>query len=136
MKLLCIQCGNYVYFECDVQVYRSVKPNGEGIILEDAVFDELNWSDCNIRDALYDNVEYVLKQSVEVLAYDMDSGHYENTLMICGRCGSRRVTPPYSKLDRRKNIKSVDEEILDNREEYKNLRKERIYADNLPVWQP
>ena len=137
MKLLCIQCGNYVYFECDVQVHRSVRPTSEGILIGDAVFDEYNWSDSNIRDTLYDNVEYVLKQSAEVLQYDMDSGHYENTLITCGRCGSKRVSPPYSMWSPRRLLKSVDQEIIDNREEFKDLRKEKNYhADNLPMWEP
>ena len=136
MKLLCIQCGNYVYFECDVQVHRSVRPTSEGILIGDAVFDEYNWSDSNIRDTLYDNVEYVLKQSAEVLQYDMDSGHYENTLITCGRCGSKRVSPPYSRWSPRRLLKSVDQEIIDNREEFKDLRKEKNYhADNLPMRQ-
>ncbi len=137
MKLLCIQCGNYTYFECDVQMHRSVRPTRNGIIVDDAVFDEYNWSDSNVRDALYDNVDYVLKQSAEVLQYDMDSGHYENTLITCGRCGSKRVTPPYSKWSPKRNYQTLQQEIIDNREEFKDLRKERIYhADNLPMWEP
>ena len=137
MKLLCIQCGNYTYFECDVQVHRSVRPTREGIVVEDAVFDEFNWSDCNVRDALYDNVDYVLKQSAEVLQYDMDSCHYENTLITCGRCGSKRVTPPYSDWRPKRNYQTLQQEIMNNKEEFKNLRKEKIYhADNMPLWKP
>ncbi len=137
MKLLCIQCGNYTYFECDVQVHRSVRPTNEGLIIDDAVFDDYNWSDSNIRDALYDNVEYVLKQSAEVLQYDMDSGHYENTLITCGRCGSRRVTPPYSRWSPKRNHQTLQQEIMDNREEFKDLRKERIdHANNMPMREP
>lgn len=52
MTFLCTECGNYTYFECDVQIHRSVKPTKEGIIVEDATFEDFNWSDSNIRDGL------------------------------------------------------------------------------------
>jgi DNA-directed RNA polymerase subunit RPC12/RpoP len=68
-----------------------------------------------------------------VLQCNSDTGHYENTLITCARCGSKRVTPPYSKWSP-KNYKSVYKEILENREEFKNLRKEKNYhANTLPV---
>ena len=126
MRLLCVECGNYTYFECDVQVHRSIKPTKEGIIVEDATFEDFNWSDSNIRDGLEDSVGYALKQSADVLQYNPDTGHYENTLITCARCASKRVTPPYSKWSP-KNYKSVYKEILENREEFKNLRKEKYY---------
>ena len=137
MRLLCVECGNYTYFECDIQIYKSIKPTSEGLLLEDAVFDDFNWSDSNVRDELQDNVDYVLRACDEVLQLNMDTGHYENTLITCARCGSKRVTPPYSKWSP-KNYKSVYKEILENREEFKNLRKEKTYhANTLPVlWEP
>ena len=137
MKLICLTCGNYTYFKSDVQVHRSIRPTNEGIIVEDAVFDGFNWSDSSIRDALYDNVEYVLKQSLEVLRFDNYSGQYENTMITCGRCNSKRVTPPYSEWRPKGNYQSLQQELIENREEYKNLRKEKTYADNLPIlWKP
>jgi hypothetical protein len=75
MTFLCAECGNYTYFECDVQVHRSVKPTKEGIIVEDATFDDFNWSDSNIRDGLEDSVGYALKQSADVLQCNPDTGH-------------------------------------------------------------
>ncbi len=126
MTFLCAECGNYTYFECDVQVHRSVKPTNEGIIVDDATFEDFNWSDSNIRGGLEDSVGYALKQSSDVLQYNPDTGHYENTLITCARCGSKRVTPPYSKWSP-KNYKSVYKEILENREEFKQLRKEKYY---------
>ena len=137
MTFLCAECGNYTYFECDVQVHQSVKPTKEGLIVEDATFEDFNWSDSNIRDGLEDSVGYALKQNADVLQCNPDTGHYENTLITCARCGSKRVTPPYSKWSP-KNYKSVYKEILENREEFKHLRKEKTYhANTLPVlWEP
>ena len=137
MTFLCAECGNYTYFECDIQVHQSVRSTKEGIIVEDATFDDFNWSDSNIRDGLEDSVGYALKQSADVLQRNPDTGHYENTRITCARCGSKRVTPPYSKWSP-KNYKSVYKEILENRDEFKNLRKEKIYhANTLPVlWKP
>lgn len=133
MKLICIACGNYTYWECDIQMFRLIKPTNDGLLLEDAVLDDFNWSDSTIRDELQDNVDYVLRASDEVLKYNADTGYYENTLITCARCGSKRVTPPYSKWRPKRNLKSVQEEILDNKEEFKQLRKDKTHANTLPV---
>jgi hypothetical protein len=95
--------------------------------LEDAVFDDFNWSDSNVRDELQDNVDYVLRACDEVLQLNMDTGHYENTLITCARCGSKTVTPPYSEWRPKKNHKSLEKELMENREEFKQLRKEKYY---------
>jgi len=137
MKLICSSCGNYTYFESDIQMFRMIKPTSEGLLLEDAVFEDFNWSDSNIRDELQDNVDYCLRACDEVLQLNADTGYYENTLITCGRCGSKRVTPPYSNWHPKRNLKSVQEEILDNSKEFKQLREEKHYANHLPVlWKP
>lgn len=137
MSLICLECGNYVYFTTDVQVFKAVRPTREGLLLEDALFDEFNWTNSSIRDELQDNVDYCIRASKEVLQFNIDTGHYENTLIACGRCSSKRVTPPYSEWRPRRPLKSVHEEILENRKEFKQLREEKQYADKLPVlWQP
>jgi hypothetical protein len=48
------------------------------------------------------------------------------------------VTPPYSEWRPKKNHKSLEKELMENREEFKNLRKEKTYhANTLPVlWEP
>ena len=127
MRLLCVECGNYTYFECDIQIYKSINPTSEGLLLEDAVLDDFNWSDSNVRDELQDNVDYVLRACDEVLQLNMDTGHYENTLITCARCGSKTVTPPYSEWRPKKNHKSLEKELMENREEFKQLRKEKYY---------
>jgi len=137
MKMICTSCGNYTYFESDVQMFRMIKPTNEGLLLEDAMFEDFNWSDSNIRDELQDNVDYVIRACDETLQHNMDTGYYENTLITCARCGSKSVTPPYSKWHPKRNLKSVQQEVLDNSSEFKQLRKEKRYANTLPVlWKP
>ncbi len=137
MKLLCLACGNYTYFYSDVQIYRNVTPTIKGLMVDDVVIEDYNFSDSSVRDDLQDNVDYVLKQSVDLLQFNPDSGHYENTLITCARCNSKRVTPPYSKWKPKRNYQSLQKEIMDNKNEFKNLRKEQTHANNLPVlWKP
>lgn len=81
MKLLCLECGNYTYFHSDVQVYRNVTPTIKGLVIDDVVIEDYNFSDSSVRDDLQDNVDYVLKQSVDLLQFNSDSGHYENSLI-------------------------------------------------------
>ena len=105
--------------------------------MDDVVIDDYNFSDSSVRDDLQDNVDYVLKSSVDLLQYNTDSGHYENTLITCARCESKRVIPPYSKWQPKRNYQSLEKEIMDNKNEFKNLRKEQTHANNLPVlWKP
>ncbi len=137
MKLLCLECGNYTYFYSDVQIYRNVTPTIKGLMVDDVVIEDYNFSDSSVRDDLQDNVDYVLKDSAELLQFNTSTGHYENTLITCARCNSKRVTPPYSEWKPKRNYQSLQKEIMDNKDEFKNLRKERTHANNLPVlWKP
>ena len=137
MKLLCLECGNYTYFHSDVQVYRNVTPSVGGLMIDDVVIENYNFSDSSVRDDLQDNVDYVLKDSLALLQVSDDSGHYENTLITCARCESKRVTPPYSDWKPKRNYQSLQKEIMENKNEFKNLRKEQTHANNLPVlWKP
>ena len=46
MKLICAHCGNYTYFTAEVEGLRAVVSTVDGIVVEDAVFDNnWNWSD-------------------------------------------------------------------------------------------
>jgi len=134
MKLICLDCGGYVYFEVDVEGLRAVTVTPEGLVVEDAIFDEdWNYSDSSLRDNLIDVVDYCLKQSDQALQIDPESGQFYNSYLTCSRCGSRKVTPPYSKWNPPRDYQSLSQEILENRSEYLNLRKERSRANNLPV---
>ena len=137
MRLLCLECGNYTYFTSEVQMYRSVKPGPDGLLIDDVLLEDFNYSDCNIRDELRDNVDYLLKQGAEAMYYDYDSGQVENNLISCARCESKRITPPYSEWNPKRNPMSLEQELMENRNEYQNLRKEKEYANTLPVlWKP
>jgi len=137
MTLLCLECGNYTYFTSDVQVYQSVKPRPEGLLIDDVLLEDFNYSDSNIRDELRDNVDYLLNQGAEAMYFDSYSGEMENSLITCARCESKRITPPYSEWAPKRNPIPLEQELRENRHEYQNLRKEKNYANNLPVvWQP
>jgi len=134
MKLICLDCGGYVYFEVDVESLRAVTVTPEGLVVEDAIYDEdWNYSDSTLRDNLIDVVDYCLKQSDQALHMDPESGQFYNNYLTCSRCESRRVTPPYSKWNPPRDYQSLAQEILENRSEYLNLRKERARANSLPV---
>ena len=134
MKLICIDCGGYVYFEADVEGLRAVTVSPEGLIVEDAIFDEdWNYSDSTLRENLVDVVDFVLKQSDQALHMDSESGQVLNNYLSCSRCGSRKVSPPYSQWQPPRDHQSLSQEILENRSEYQNLRKERHRANTLPV---
>ena len=137
MKLLCLECGNYTYFNSDAQIYKNIRPTIDGLEINDVIIDEYNYSDSSVRDELQDNVDYVLKQSVSLLQFNNEIGHYESTLISCAVCKSKRVTPPYSDWKPKRNYQTLQAEILNNKTEFNNLRKERTYANNLPVlWKP
>jgi len=134
MKLICLDCGGYVYFEVDVEGLRAVTVTSEGLLVEDAIFDEdWNYSDSTLRDNLIDVVDYCLKQSEQALHMDPESGQVLNNYLTCARCKSRKVTPPYSDWHPPRDYQSLSEELLNNRNEYQELRKERRRANTLPV---
>jgi len=134
MKLICLDCSGYVYFDVDVEGLQAVTVTPEGLIVEDAIYDDdWNYSDSTLRENLVDVVDFVLKQSEQALHMDPESGQVFNNYLSCSRCGSRKVTPPYSDWHPPSDYQSLSQEILENRSEYHNLRKERSRANNLPV---
>jgi len=52
IKLICVNCGNYTYFETDVQGIRSVEPTAEGMIIKDSIIENSNYTDETIRGRL------------------------------------------------------------------------------------
>ena len=130
MKLICISCGNFSYFEVEVETLEAIEPNAEGLIVDDATMDDWNYSDTTLRGNLDDIINYVLKDLNETIT---DAG---NKYLTCAKCGSRNVVVPYVKWNPPLEIVSIDAELIENRTEYLNLRKER-YENNLPMlWQP
>ena len=132
MKLICISCSNHLYFEVEVETFKAIEAEGtNGLIIDDAIFDDWNSSDETLRSNLNDIVDYVLKEPNET--FDCNN---KNKYMICARCGSHSVVVPYVEWNPPPDPVSIDEEIINNRDEYQYLRKERSYANNLPIlWQ-
>ena len=122
MKLICVSCGGYTYFEVEVEALKVIEVNDEGIVLED--------EDWILRGNLDDIVNYVLKDPNETVT---DQG---NRYIACARCGSRNVVVPCVSWNPPLDDVSIDNEILKNRSEYLYLRKERHRENIMPVlWQ-
>ena len=76
-------------------------------------------------------MNYVLKEPNETVT---DAG---NNYVTCARCGSRNVVVPYVIWNPPLDNISINDELLENRNEFLNLRKERHYENRLPLlWQP
>ena len=136
MKLLCLQCGNYTYFETDIITVKEITTGPDGLIIDNAVFADLDYTEDTIRDNLKDIVDYVLKQDDSGLVFDPETESYYNRYIKCAICGSGKVSNPIPK-PLPCNL-SLEEELDKNREEFNYLRKERKHNENnLPeLWQP
>ena len=136
MELICVSCGNYTYFDVEAEGIKVILLDDANIVVEDLIIEGWNHSDEALRNNLEDITSYVLKQINEVITFDSAHDHYYNTYVTCARCGSNQVTVPYSEWHPSMQPISLDDELINNRTEYNNLRKER-YENNLPVlWQP
>jgi len=132
MKLLCLYCGNYTYFETDITTVKEITTNDGHIIIDNALFPDFDYTEDTLRDNLRDIVDYVLKQDDSSLVFDPETETYYNRHIICARCGSQKVTNPIPK-PLPCNL-SLEEELNKNREEFNYLRKERKHNENnLPV---
>ena len=137
IKLICIDCGNFTFFETDVQGLKGVEPTEEGIIINDSFVENWNYSDETIRGNLTDIIDYVLKQPDDTLRFDYEANKYYNIYITCARCGSSLVTIPSSEWNPTQELLPLDDELLENRKDFQQLRKERSYENNLPVlWKP
>lgn len=135
MKLLCLACGNYLYFETEITTVKEISSAAGQIVIANARFPDFDYTETSLRDNLKDIVDYVLKQEDSALAFDRETESYYNKFISCARCGSPHVTRPCQPPPRRI---SLDQELDENRKEFKALRKERRDDENtLPqVWQP
>ena len=132
MQLICHDCWNYTYFEVDVETLRELKGGNGHLTIQDTKFDDFNYSQSMLRDNLNDIVAYVIKENGAALIWDSESSSYQNNYISCARCGSKKVTKPYSHWHSNRH-QSLDNELLANRKEFTELRRERKYADRLPV---
>ena len=123
MKLICVSCGGFTYFEVEVKALKVIEIDTDGLIVED--------DDWILRANLDDIIKYVLRDPNETVT---DEG---NNYVTCASCGSRKVVVPYVKWNPPLDYISIDDELIENKSEYLNLRKERHYENCLPLlWQP
>ncbi len=130
MQLLCLYCGNYTYFECTVQTVKAVTPDGEGVLIENAKYADMDYSEESLRDNLRSLVELMLSEPDSEWEYDPETETYYSPHMQCARCGRCKVTVP-GKV--KSSPMSLDDEIKAHRDELNWLKKERSnYANDLP----
>jgi len=130
MNLLCLRCGNTTYFETVVETVFEVVINEDGVMIENAVFPDMDYTEETLRDNLNDLLEYTLKQAEPDLLFDAETETYYSHYFQCARCGHEKVVPP---IKPKPVEQSLAEELAQHREEYFQLRKERQhYADYLP----
>ena len=132
MKLICIDCGNYTYFEADVEMQMAVLSQDGSLSIENADYDNYDYTSDSLRCSLDDLIEYVLKADNECLSFNRKINRYENRYITCVWCGSSNVTLPYCEYSPPREYLSIDEELNTNRDEYLRLKKEGKYASLLP----
>ncbi len=135
MRLLCLCCGNRRYFDVDIESLKQLNSDTEGLIIENARFEDFDFTEDGLRDNLQNQVDYILNQTSSQMLFDSATESYYSAIeVLCAKCGSRRIAIPsktFKKL-------SLEQELEQNREEFQNIRKERKnHENNLPVlWQP
>ena len=132
MKLICIDCGNYTYFESDVEMQMAVLSQYGSLSIENAVYDNYDYTSDSLRCSLDDLIEIVLRADSECLSFNREIMRYENRYITCVWCGSSVVTPPSCEYIQPREYLSIDEELKNNRNEYLRLKKEGKYASLLP----
>ena len=132
MKLICIDCGNYTYFESDVEMQMAVLSQDGSLSIENAEYDSYDYTSDSLRCSLNDLIEYVLRADSESLSFNREIMRYENRYITCIWCGSSTVTPPSCEYSPPREYVSIDEELNNNRDEYFRLKKEGKYASLLP----
>ena len=132
MKLICIDCGNYTYFEADVEMQMAVLSQDGSLSIENADYDNYDYTSDSLRSSLDDLIEIVLRADSECLIFNREIMRYENRYITCVWCGSLNVTPPSCEYIPPKEYVSIDEELNNNRDEYLRLKKEGKYASLLP----
>ena len=54
MKLICIDCGNYTYFEADVEMQMAVLSQDGSVLIENAEYDSYDYTSDSLRCSLDD----------------------------------------------------------------------------------
>ena len=124
MKLICIDCGNYTYFAADIEMQMAVLSSDGSVSIENAEYDDYDYTSDSVRRSLDDLIEIVLRADCDFLSLNRITMKYENRYITCVWCGSSSVTPPSCEYVQPQEYQSIDEEINDNRNEYLRLKKE------------
>ena len=124
MKLICIDCGNYTYFAADIEMQMAVLSSDGSVSIENAEYDDYDYTSDSVRRSLDDLIEIVLRADSDFLSFNRITMKYENRYITCVWCGSSVVTPPTCEYIQPREYVSIDEEINDNRNEYRRLKKE------------
>ena len=124
MKLICIDCGNYTYFAADIEMQMAVLSSDGSVSIENAEYDDYDYTSDSVRRSLDDLIEIVLRADSDFLSFNRITMKYENRYITCVWCGSSVVTPPTSEYVQPREYVSIDEEISSNRDEYLRLKKE------------
>ena len=124
MKLICIDCGNYTYFKADIEMQMAVLSSDGSVSIENAEYDDYDYTSDSVRRSLDDLIEIVLRADSDCLSFNRITMKYENRYITCVWCGSSTVTPPSCEYVLPREYQSIDEEINDNRNEYLRLKKE------------
>ena len=133
MKLICIECGNYTYFAADIEMQMAVLTHAGSVSIENAEFDNYDYTSDSVRSSLDDLIDIVLRADCDGLKFNRKIGRYESRYITCVWCGSSVVTPPTCEYSQPREYLSIDEEIKNNQNEYIRLQKEgRIDAYLLP----
>ena len=125
MKLICIDCGNYTYFEADIEMQMAVLSHDGSVSIENAEYDSYDVTSDSVRSSLDDLIEIVLRADIDTLSFNSTTMKYENRYITCVWCGSSVVTPQTCEYIQPREYVSIDEEINKNRNEYLRLKKER-----------
>ncbi len=135
--MICITCGNEIYFAADVETMQAVAADSGNFIVAEAVFEDFNHGEDMLRTGLMDNVYATLKMHADDLNKDYNSRRYFNPYLSCAICNGREVIFPSSVWTQKEKYLPLHEEILSHHKEYNSLRKEQKNANKLPVlWQP
>ncbi len=129
--MICLTCGNFTYFEIEVEGLKAIETSNAGVVVDDAIIDDWNYSDEVVRDNLHDILTYSLKNQEQAIQYNSQDGRYEHAYISCARCCSHQVCLPYSAWHPPTPNRSLAEELNEHRHEYLSLRKERAYENNM-----
>ena len=109
IKLICIKCGNFTYFESEARTTKEIEVTPNGLLIQNAIWDNCDYSEEDLLTTLSERIDYALED------------HVTDHSIICASCGSNQVTipfcrwnPPQSHMDPLKKKSSPIEKNTNN----------------------